>query len=65
MDEVFTIKELRQKIGVSDSTITWWIRSGKLPATKIESFGKQIWIVTKTDIDNFLKDYKFYGGKKK
>lgn len=60
MDEVFTVRELRAKIGVSDSTITWWIRTGKLPAHKIEApeMSRPIWVVAKTDLDYFLFNYK-------
>jgi predicted site-specific integrase-resolvase len=52
-DKRLTIKEVVQKTGYKQSTITRWCRTGKLPnAEKIISPANEYWLIPESDLKN-------------
>ena len=57
MDDIMTIKEVAEKLKVSDRTVRNWIESGKLSAYR---FGLQ-YRITKASFDEFIKKSEVKG----
>ncbi|MGE6619567.1 helix-turn-helix domain-containing protein [Bacillus mycoides] len=51
-------KEAAEILNVAPSTIFTYIKSGKLPASRIEKRGKQVYVISKEDLDTFQLDYE-------
>ncbi|MED1059414.1 helix-turn-helix domain-containing protein [Bacillus mycoides] len=51
-------QEAAEILNVAPSTIFTYIKSGKLPASRIEKRGKQVYIISKEDLDTFQLDYE-------
>lgn len=54
MDEIFTPKEVSEKLKVSERTVNEWLRNGKLRASKL---GRQ-WRITEQQLNDFLKEHE-------
>lgn len=53
-EEIYTVKQLCEKLDLVERTVTDLLRSGKLRGYKV--FNK--WIVTHTDLINYIKSNK-------
>ncbi|PQZ45498.1 excisionase [Bacillus sp. MYb209] len=51
-------KEVAEILNVAPSTIFTYIKSGKLPASRIEKRGKQVYVIDKEDLESFQLDYE-------
>lgn len=51
-------KEAAELLNVAPSTIFTYIKSGKLPATKVERKGKQIYLIDEEELEIFMLDYE-------
>ncbi|EEM68359.1 MULTISPECIES: helix-turn-helix domain-containing protein [Bacillus cereus group] len=51
-------KEAAQLLNVAPSTIFTYIKSGKLPATKVEKRGKQVYLIDEEELEIFMLDYE-------
>ncbi|NBW17357.1 MAG: DNA-binding protein [Caulobacteraceae bacterium] len=53
---VFTIQDVASKFGVSRQAVAVWIRSNRLPATKVKSTGRRcsIWLINSKDLEGFV-----------
>lgn len=59
-DEVkgFSTKEAAEFLNIAPSTIFTYIQSGKLPATRVEKRGKQVYVIKEEDVEMFQLDYE-------
>ncbi|PGQ13915.1 excisionase, partial [Bacillus thuringiensis] len=51
-------KEAADILNVAPSTIFTYIKSGKLPATKVEKRGKQVYLIDEEELEIFMLDYE-------
>ncbi|MFQ6340669.1 helix-turn-helix domain-containing protein [Bacillus sp. AF62] len=51
-------KEVAEILNVAPSTIFTYIKSGKLPATKVEKRGKQVYLIDEEELEIFMIDYE-------
>ncbi|PGL37046.1 excisionase [Bacillus cereus] len=51
-------KEVAEILNVAPSTVFTYIKSGKLPASRIEKRGKQVYVIDKEDLEAFQLDYE-------
>ncbi|HDR8488398.1 TPA: helix-turn-helix domain-containing protein [Bacillus cereus] len=51
-------KEAADILNVAPSTIFTYIKSGKLPATKVEKRGKQVYLIDDEELEIFMLDYE-------
>ncbi|PFY35139.1 helix-turn-helix domain-containing protein, partial [Bacillus toyonensis] len=56
--EGYSTKEAAEILNVAPSTVFTYIKSGKLPASKIEKRGKEVYIIDKDDLDIFQLTYE-------
>lgn len=51
-------KEAAEILNVAPSTVFTYIKSGKLPALKIEKRGKEVYVIDKEDLESFQLNYE-------
>ncbi|MES5896591.1 helix-turn-helix domain-containing protein [Bacillus cereus group sp. RP43] len=51
-------KEAAEILNVAPSTVFTYIKSGKLPASKIEKRGKEVYVIDKEDLESFQLNYE-------
>ena len=51
-DELLTLPEIAQTLGMNPSTVRLWVREGRLPAEKV---GRR-WMVRRTDLEQMLAE---------
>ncbi|MBK5491753.1 helix-turn-helix domain-containing protein [Bacillus sp. TH13] len=51
-------KEAAEILNVAPSTVFTYIKSGKLPASKIEKRGKEVYVIDKEDLETFQLTYE-------
>ncbi|PEP95261.1 helix-turn-helix domain-containing protein [Bacillus toyonensis] len=51
-------KEAAEILNVATSTIFTYIKSGKLPATRVEKRGKQVYLIDEEELEIFMLDYE-------
>ncbi|MDP1459997.1 helix-turn-helix domain-containing protein [Bacillus wiedmannii] len=56
--EGYSTKEAAEILNVAPSTVFTYIKSGKLPASKIEKRGKEVYIIDKDDLETFQLTYE-------
>ncbi|EJQ43621.1 excisionase family DNA binding domain-containing protein [Bacillus cereus BAG6X1-2] len=56
--EGYSTKEAAEILNVAPSTVFTYIKSGKLPASKIEKRGKEVYVIDKEDIEAFQLTYE-------
>ncbi|MFL0405725.1 helix-turn-helix domain-containing protein [Bacillus nitratireducens] len=56
--EGYSTKEAAEILNVAASTVFTYIKSGKLPASKIEKRGKEVYIIDKDDLETFQLTYE-------
>ncbi|WP_259417845.1 helix-turn-helix domain-containing protein [Bacillus toyonensis] len=56
--EGYSTKEAAEILNVAPSTVFTYIKSGKLPAAKIEKRGKEVYIIDKDDLETFQLTYE-------
>ncbi|HDR7512737.1 TPA: helix-turn-helix domain-containing protein [Bacillus toyonensis] len=56
--EGYSTKEAAEILNVAPSTVFTYIKSGKLPASKIEKRGKEVYIIDKDDLGTFQLTYE-------
>lgn len=56
--EGYSTKEAAEILNVATSTVFTYIKSGKLPASKIEKRGKEVYIIDKDDLETFQLTYE-------
>ncbi|MGX5634655.1 helix-turn-helix domain-containing protein [Bacillus thuringiensis] len=56
--EGYSTKEAAEILNIAPSTVFTYINSGKLPASKIEKRGKEVYIIDKDDLETFQLTYK-------
>lgn len=56
--EGYSTKEAAEILNVAPSTVFTYIKSGKLPASKIEKRGKEVYIIDKEDLETFQLTYE-------
>ncbi|WP_346817993.1 helix-turn-helix domain-containing protein [Bacillus paramobilis] len=56
--EGFGTKEAAEILNVAPSTVFTYIKSGKLPASKIEKRGKEVYVIDKEDLETFQLTYE-------
>ncbi|MGG0721491.1 helix-turn-helix domain-containing protein [Bacillus mycoides] len=56
--EGLSTKEAAEILNVAPSTVFTYIKSGKLPASRIEKRGKQVYVINKEDLETFQLDYE-------
>lgn len=56
--EGFSTKEASEILNVAPSTVFTYIKSGKLPASKIEKRGKEVYVIDKDDLETFQLTYE-------
>ncbi|UYX55563.1 helix-turn-helix domain-containing protein (plasmid) [Bacillus thuringiensis] len=56
--EGYSTKEVAEILNVAPSTVFTYIKSGKLPASKIEKRGKEVYIIDKDDLETFQITYE-------
>ncbi|WP_305927786.1 helix-turn-helix domain-containing protein [Bacillus mycoides] len=56
--EGYSTKEVAEILNVAPSTVFTYIKSGKLPASKIEKRGKEVYIIDKDDLETFQLTYE-------
>ncbi|MBE7106980.1 helix-turn-helix domain-containing protein [Bacillus cereus] len=56
--EGFSTKEAAEILNVAPSTVFTYIKSGKLPALKIEKRGKEVYVIDKKDLETFQLTYE-------
>ncbi|BCC09358.1 hypothetical protein BCM0060_p2024 (plasmid) [Bacillus cereus] len=56
--EGYSTKEAAEMLNVAPSTVFTYIKSGKLPASKIEKRGKEVYIIDKDDFETFQLTYE-------
>lgn len=56
--EGYSTKEAAEILNVAPSTVFTYIKSGKLPASKIEKRGKEVYIIDKDNLDTFQLTYE-------
>lgn len=56
--EGFSTKEAAEILNVAPSTVFTYIKSGKLPASKIEKRGKEVYVIDKEDLEAFQLNYE-------
>ncbi|MED1048762.1 helix-turn-helix domain-containing protein [Bacillus mycoides] len=56
--EGYSTKEAAEILNVAPSTVFTYIKSGKLPASKIEKRGKKVYIIDKGDLETFQLTYE-------
>ncbi|MEY8350608.1 helix-turn-helix domain-containing protein [Bacillus cereus] len=54
----FSTKEAAEILNVAPSTVFTYIKSGKLPASKIEKRGKEVYVIDKEDLETFQLTYE-------
>jgi excisionase family DNA binding protein len=56
MEELFTVKEVAQKLKVAESTINRWVAEGKLKAIKLSEGRKGAVRFRQEDIERFINN---------
>lgn len=56
--EGYSTKEAAEILNIAPSTVFTYIKSGKLPASKIEKRGKEVYIIDKDDLETFQLTYE-------
>lgn len=56
--EGYSTKEAAEILNVAPSTVFTYIKSGKLPASKIEKRGKEVYVIDKGDLETFQLTYE-------
>ncbi|MGG1149577.1 helix-turn-helix domain-containing protein [Bacillus wiedmannii] len=56
--EGYSTKEAAEILNVAPSTVFTYIKSGKLPASKVEKRGKEVYIINKEDLETFQLTYE-------
>lgn len=56
--EGFSTKEAAKILNVAPSTVFTYIKSGKLPASKIEKRGKEVYVIDKEELEFFQLNYE-------
>ncbi|MGX5435096.1 helix-turn-helix domain-containing protein [Bacillus toyonensis] len=56
--EGYSTKEAAEILNVAPSTVFTYIKSGKLPASRIEKRGKEVYIIDKEDLETFQLTYE-------
>ncbi|MEH7537989.1 helix-turn-helix domain-containing protein, partial [Bacillus toyonensis] len=56
--EGYSTKEAAEILNVAPSTVFTYIKSGKLPASKIEKRGKKVYIIDKDELETFQLTYE-------
>ncbi|HDR8523509.1 MULTISPECIES: helix-turn-helix domain-containing protein [Bacillus cereus group] len=56
--EGYSTKEAAEILNVAPSTVFTYIKSGKLPASKIEKRGKEVYIIDKDELETFQLTYE-------
>ncbi|PGD11797.1 helix-turn-helix domain-containing protein [Bacillus toyonensis] len=56
--EGYSTKEAAEILNVAPSTVFTYIKSGKLPASKLEKRGKEVYIIDKDDLETFQLTYE-------
>ncbi|PEC18871.1 helix-turn-helix domain-containing protein [Bacillus cereus] len=56
--EGYSTKEVAEILNVAPSTVFTYIKSGKLPASKIEKRGKEVYNIDKDDLETFQLTYE-------
>ncbi|RWS39062.1 helix-turn-helix domain-containing protein [Bacillus mycoides] len=56
--EGFSTKEAAAILNLAPSTVFTYIKSGKLPALKIEKRGKEVYVIDKEDLETFQLTYE-------
>jgi len=51
-DQLLTLPEIAQTLGMNPSTVRLWVREGRLPAEKV---GRK-WMVLRADLEQMLAD---------
>jgi len=51
-DQLLTLPEIAQTLGMNPSTVRLWVREGRLPAEKV---GRK-WMVRRADLEQMLAD---------
>ena len=50
VDELLTLPQIADELGLNPASVRWWVSSDKLPARRV---GRR-WLVSRTDLDHFL-----------
>ncbi|SCA97034.1 Excisionase family DNA binding domain-containing protein [Bacillus mycoides] len=56
--EGYSTKEAAEILNVAPSTVFTYIKSGKLPASKVEKRGKEVYIIVKEELETFQLTYE-------
>jgi excisionase family DNA binding protein len=56
-DQLLTLPEIAQTLGMNPSTVRLWVREGRLPAEKV---GRK-WMVRRADLEQMLADQPHVG----
>ena len=54
MEKVYTVKDIANMLQVKETTVTYWIRKGKLTATRLAD--SRLYRVKESDLNKFLEN---------